>query len=126
MPTPDRTLLKLSVDVNYWKCEVHLGFSREPTESGSISVFLPEFNNQHIMIAEHCTAEVPSWDVDPRTDRRVAVWSEIGENEFFDNIVGCLAIFAMLGVSFNVQASRDSQQSYDINTFINKYSGQGN
>ncbi len=122
MPTPDRTLLKLLMDVNYWKCEVHLGFSREPTQAGSLSMFAEDFNNQHIMIAEHCIAEIPSWDVDPRSDKRIVVWTEVGENELFDNAVGCLAGLASLGVSYTVQADNSTGQSYDINKFINDYS----
>lgn len=121
MPTPDRTLLKLLMDVNYWKCEVHLGFSREPNESGSISMFMEEFHNQHIMIGEHCIAEVPSWDVDPRTDKRIVVWDEIGENELFDNIVGCLSGFAMLNVKFNAQAAAETGGEYDINNWIKSH-----
>ena len=121
-PTPDRTLMKLIVDSNFMKSQVHICFSREVGTAGSLSIFIPEFANQHIMIGEHCVAEVPSWDVDPRTDNRKVVWTQTGgDNEFFDNIYNCLAAFAMLGVEFDTQAGTP-QESYDINDFIRQYS----
>jgi hypothetical protein len=122
MPIPDRTLMKLVVDSNYMKCQVHIGFSRTPGTAGSITMFTEEFTNQHIMIAEHCTAETPSWDIDPRTDNRTVVWNDTGQdNEFFDNCYNCLAAFAMLGVEFDTQKG-SIQESYDINQFIREYS----
>lgn len=122
MPTPDRTLMKLVVDANYMKCQVHLGFSREPGTSGSITLFKEEFPSQHVMIGEHCTAETPSWDIDPRTDNRTVVWSDTGrDNEFFDNLYNCLAAFAMLGVEFDTQKGKQVE-AYDISEFIRRYS----
>ena len=122
VPTPDRTLMKLIVDSNFMKSQVHLGFSRATGMPGSISLFVEEFPNQHIMIGEHCVAEMPTWDVDPRTDNRKVVWTPTGQdNEYFDNCYNCLAGFAMLGVKFDTQAG-GNQESYDINQFIREYS----
>jgi hypothetical protein len=121
-PIPDRTLMKLMADSNYFKCQVHIGFSRQIGQPGAISIFAEEFPNQHIMIGEHCTAEIPTWDIDPRTDNRTVVWTQTYDNnEFFDNTYNCLAAFAFLGVTFDVQESSE-EQSIDINDFIRTYS----
>lgn len=122
MPTPDHTMLKLTVDVNHFKSFTHVAFSREVSQVGSLSLFIPEFDQQHVIIAEHCIAESPSWDVDPKTDKRVVVWTQtVNDNEFFDNIVGCLSALAIQNVHFDVQDAHETE-GCDINEFIRKYS----
>jgi len=121
-PTPDRTLMKLIVDVNFMKTQVHIAFSKPPGTAGSLSLFIPEFPSQHDLLAEHCVAEIPAWDVDEKTDRRVVIWTELGQdNEGFDNIVGCFAGFSMLNIPFDTQAGTHTE-AYDISEFIKEHS----
>lgn len=117
LPTPDRTMFMYMVDVNYFKCRVHIAFSHEPEQAGSLSLFLPEFDQQHVMVAEHSTGEIPSWDVDPKTDKRVVVWEQINENEYFDNLVGGLAGLALNNVTFDIEKGTE-QTFYDINDYL--------
>jgi hypothetical protein len=113
--------MKLIVDVNFMKTQTHIAFSKPPGTTGSLCLFIPEYPSQHDLLAEHCVAEIPSWDVDEKTDRRVVIWTELGQdNEHFDNIVGCFAAFSMLNVPFDTQAGTRTE-SYDINEFIKEH-----
>lgn len=119
--TPDQTMMKTISDVNHFKCTVHIGFSRDPVEEGSICSFVEEFPHQHALIGEHCTAEIPSWDIDEKTDKRVVVWTQREpNNEFFDNIVGCLTGFSMLGVRYDIQKTTH-REPIDINEYFARH-----
>ena len=107
VPNPDRTLMVLTVDNNFMKTQVHAAWAREPGTTGALSLFLPEYETQHALVGEHCNAELPMWDEDPRTLKKLIIWQQLShqDNEYFDNLVGCFAGFSMLGCSFEVQAT---------------------
>jgi hypothetical protein len=107
VPSPDRTLMLLTVDTNFMKTQIHTAFAREPGTTGALSIFLPEYERQHALLGEHCNSELPYWDEDPKTEKKVIVWQQINheDNEYFDNLVGCFAGFSALGCSFEVQAN---------------------
>jgi phage terminase large subunit GpA-like protein len=121
-PTADRTMMKLIVDINHFKTQIHIALARSVNETGSLSLFMPEYAAQHTLFAEHCVSEIPMWDVDPRTDKRLVIWNQIqnADNEFFDNLVGCYAALAVLNVSFDIQAGSQGE-TYDIGKFIQQH-----
>lgn len=119
-PTPDRTLMRLTTDINYFKTEIHIGFKRAIGEQGSISLFAPDSDDHHLTFAEQIISEVPTWDIDAYTGRKKLMWNLVHgiDNEFLDNTVGCLAGLAMLNVSFDVQKGINTG-TFDIQQFIN-------
>ena len=120
-PTDDRTLMRLTVDVNYMKTQAHICFARPPETAGSASLFIPETAMGHLIVGRHFTAEQPYKDIDPRTGNEVTIWQERpggGDNELFDNFVGCLGGLSMRGVKFKVQSAKQANKTYDINTFL--------
>lgn len=120
-PTDDRTLMRLTVDVNYMKTQAHICFARPPETAGAASLFIPESTLGHLPVGRHFTAEQPYKDIDPRTGNEVTIWQERpggGDNELFDNFVGCLGGLSMRGVKFKVQSAKPINATYDINTFL--------
>jgi len=124
VPNTDRVLRKLNNDVNFMKTEVHKAFCRNVGTSGSISLFKEEYPNQHLLLGEHCNAELPTVDIDERNDKEVIIWNQISgrDNELFDNIVGCLGGMSMLGVDFLSQAVNVSG-GIDLNEWMKEYGG---
>lgn len=118
-PVENRTLQRLTVDVNALKAEAHVLFSREASTIGSATLFKPSLINQHNKYADQFTAELPYIDICPKTGYQVVLWNQTRDNnEMFDNFVGCLAGFAMKRVDFTFKSKQQSQETYDINSFI--------
>lgn len=119
-PTDDRTLMRLTTDINYMKTQVHIAFSKPAQTAGSITLFLPETVSGHIVVGKHCVAEQPLKDIDPKTGREITIWENRpggGDNELFDNIVGCLGALAMRRVEFRTQ-SGNQNQTFNMADFI--------
>ena len=112
LATRDR-MLRLTSDVNYFKTQAHILFSREPNTTGSAVWFQEEYYNQHHLAAMHFNAEIPTKDVDPKSGFTVTVWEEKPmtlDNEYFDNFCGCLAGLSMLGVDFTYNPKNNLQR----------------
>lgn len=120
VPTTDRTLTVLYSDVNYFKTIFHKGIKTRSDIGGSISFYRPERQSEHLLIAKHCLVEVPQEDYFEKEDRRVIFWQNPKEedNEYFDNIVGCLAGLFKLGCEIRTRAKKAS--TYSIQDFMNK------
>ena len=98
VPTIDRQMMALYMDVNYFKTQVHKGFKARQGIINSIDLFQPRTNETHLLYAEHCVAESPAEDHSEKDGRTVIIWSPPkGDNEYFDNTVGCLANLMRLG-----------------------------
>lgn len=119
-PTDDRTLMRLTNDVNYMKTQAHICFSRETDTEGAASIFKEEYSNQHFVVGRHFRAEQPYTDLDEKTGKEVTLWQDTpggGDNELFDNFVGCLGGLAMRRVQFKVQ-SKTVDRSFNIADFM--------
>lgn len=120
LPAGDNMLLRLSMDVNYFKTHVHILFSRESGTVGSATLFKEEHYRQHYPFGLHCNAELPFIDVDPKSGFQVTIWEMrpgASTNEFFDNFVGCLAGFAMCRVDFTFKVTKDTK-TIDIKKYL--------
>ncbi len=122
VPCNDGVLQTLISDVNYMKTQLHIGFSRELGTTGCVSLFAPEQYNQHSLLGEHCTAELPSRDVDPKTKKELTIWNALRsrDNELFDNLVGCLSGASKLGVDFAAE-SQNHEGTINVQEFINAH-----
>jgi len=106
-PTEEHQMM-LYMDINFMKTLIHKGFRTRYGMAGSVSLFPPEFFGQHALVAEHCHGETPKIDYFEKEDRSVIIWGGNGENEYFDNIVGCAANLFMLGSSLRVKVANTS------------------
>lgn len=120
VPTTDRTLTVLYSDVNYFKTAFHKGIKSRSDIGGSISLYTPERQSEHLLLAKHCLAEIPQEDYFDKEDRRVIFWENPKEedNEYFDNIVGCLAGLFKLGCE--IRGKKKKQGTYSIKDYIDK------
>jgi hypothetical protein len=120
VPTTDRTLTVLYADVNYFKTAFHKGIKSRSDICGSLSLFTPERASGHLLLAKHCLVEIPEEDYFDKEDRRVITWSnpKDEDNEYFDNIVGCLAGLFKLGCE--IRARKKKQGTYSIKEYIEK------
>ena len=120
VPTTDRTLTVLYSDVNYFKTQFHKGIKSRADIGGSISLYSPERQSEHLLLAKHCLAETPEEDFFEKEDRRVICWKNVKEedNEYFDNFVGCLAGLFKLGCE--IRGKKKKQGTYSIKDYIQK------
>lgn len=119
-PAGDNMLLRLTMDVNYFKTQIHVLFSRETNTVGSMCLFKEESNRQHIPFAMHCNAELPFIDIDPKSGYQLTIWElrpGTVDNEFFDTLVGCLAGFAMCRVDFTFKSTKEVK-AVDIKEYL--------
>lgn len=121
-PTDDRTLMRLTNDINYMKTQAHICFSRETDTEGAASIFKEENPNQHFVVGRHFRSEQPYKDLDEKTGKEITMWQDTpggGDNELFDNFVGCLGALAMRRVQFKVQ-SKSQAKPINIAEFMKK------
>ena len=117
-PNRSRTLDYLNFDANYFKTEVHKAFNQTAGLRGSLTMFQPEWVDQHKVIADHCNAERPERMPGKKTNRTRIVWKEKGhqvDNEFLDNIAGCIALVTKLGIDIRpTQSTKPSLQEKQL------------
>ena len=114
-PTEEHQMM-LYMDINFMKTLIHKGFKTRYGMSGSFSLFPPDFFGQHALLAEHCHAESPKIDYFEKEDRSVVIWGGSGDNEYFDNLVGCAANLFMLGASLRKKIANTSM---DMASYMN-------
>ena len=120
VPTLDRAMMALYMDVNYFKTMLHKGFKARPGIANSIDLFLPGTNETHLQYAEHIISESPTEDRNEADGRTVIVWSPPkGDNEYFDNSVGCLANFMRLGCKLSSNQLKGTKK-IDMQEYMNK------
>lgn len=120
VPTLDRQMMALYADVNYFKTLLHKGFKARQGITNSVDLFLPNQNETHLLFAEHCISETPSEDVNELDGRSVIIWSPPrGDNEYFDNAVGCLANLMRLGCKLSSNQLRNKKK-INMQDYINQ------
>jgi phage terminase large subunit GpA-like protein len=117
-PMKSRTIDYLNVDANYFKTEVHKAFNQLPGLRGSLTMFAPEWVDQHKPIGDHCNSERPEREPGKKTNRTRIVWKEnthIADNEFFDNLANCLALIVRQGIDIRPSPSqKQTKQQADV------------
>lgn len=125
LPARDHSGHILYVDVNFFKTQVHKGWMTRTGATGSINMYIPNYNGEHEFFLESQLREIPEKDFYEKEQRSVIVWNtdkSTVENEFFDNLTGCLGLFAKRGVLFPQQiksvssAPRDAAEWYKSQT----------
>jgi len=129
-PMRSRTIDYLNVDANYFKTEVHKAFNQIPGIRGSLTMFAPEWVDQHKVIADHCNAERPEREPGKKTNRTRIVWKENGsqvDNEFFDNLANCFALLVRQGIDIKPTHSQKMTQqeaAMDMAEYMKSQKGQ--
>jgi hypothetical protein len=107
------------MDINVLKTIVHRGFKTRYGLPGSLSLHPEKWPGQHLLLAQHCNAELPIKKYNEKEDREVTVWEMVPgspDNEYFDNIVGSIAGLYYLGC----EMSKRIVQKMNMQDFINK------
>ena len=117
-PNRSRTMDYLNYDTNYFKTEVHKSFNQTIGLRGSLTMFTPEWEDQHKIIADGCNTERPERMPGKKTNRTRIVWKEKAhqiDNEPLDNLAGCIALLTKLGIDIRPSAlSKPSTQETKI------------
>ncbi len=129
-PVRSRTIDYLNVDANYFKTEVHKAFNQTIGLRGSLTMFTPEWVDQHKPIADHCNAERPEREPGRKTNRTRIVWKENrhrADNEYFDNIANCFALLVRQGIDIkpvhsSLKMSKE-QQAVDMADYMKSQKG---
>lgn len=129
-PNADRTMDYLNVDANFFKTEVHKAWNKEVGLKGSLTMFTPEHDNQHKVIADHCNVERPERTPGKKQARTRICWiakSQQPDNEYFDNITACFALFTRQGITIKPTDEPKSQvvqhRTIDMSTYMNQQKG---
>jgi hypothetical protein len=120
VPSLDRQTMILYMDVNYFKTMFHKGIKSRAGVVRSIDLFSLPQGKSHLQFAQHCTAESPFEDKNELEGRTVIIWSPPkGDNEYFDNTVGCLANFMKLGCKLSSSENKPKKKM-DIQDYLNQ------
>jgi hypothetical protein len=95
--TPYRRMRTITIDTNYWKCQVHDGFSLRSGNRGGITLWGRDAD-AHKMFAEHMNGEVPK--LVKSGENEVNEWQHVPsrDNHLFDCMVGCMVGASVCGV----------------------------
>jgi hypothetical protein len=99
-PSADRVIPVLKMDTNNLKTLAHRGFLTNPGTIGSIKIFPSETSGGHNLFTEHLIAENPEQKINIKDNRVIVEWAKIvhnHDNEYLDNLVGCLALLFKCG-----------------------------
>lgn len=129
-PNRNRTIDYLNYDANFFKTEVHKAWNQTLGLKGSLSMFAPEWVDQHKVVADHCNAERPERMPGKKTNRTRIVWKELGhqvDNEYLDNLSGCFALLTRQGLDIkptpNAKPSSQDHQ-LDMAEYMKSQKGQ--
>lgn len=120
VPRTDNLGMSLLVDTNYMKTKAHEGWKTRMAHPTSISIFPEEYTGQHSIIYNHNLAEDPFKDYFEREDRTVTIWKNVSrnDNEYFDNLVGCLAGLCKRGAVFRTRVRGGAKKSYNMSEYM--------
>ncbi len=120
-PSSDRTISVLRIDTNHLKTLAHRGFLTTPGDMGSIRLWKQTEYGEHNLFAMHMNAEFPTQQVNLKEERVIIEWTQYRDrdNEYFDNLVGCLAMLFKLGVT---RRQKKEVSKTDIHDYINQQS----
>ena len=86
--------------MNYWKCQAASALTVPPTSRQAILLY-DDTPENHRMFGEHCEAEQP-FQQKGKDGSEMIIWKANAsgqvENDFWDGIVGCMAMASTLGV----------------------------
>ena len=128
-PNRSRTYDYLNVDANFFKTEAHKAFNQTPGLRGSLTMFKPEWTDQHKVVADHFNVERPERAVGKKTDKTRIIWKEKmsqADNEYLDNIASCLALFVRLGIDIQPSPSskyKKEEKQLDMAEYMNSQKG---
>ena len=129
-PMRSRTIDYLHVDANFFKTEVHKAFNQVAGLRGSLTMFTPEWVDQHKVIADHCNSERPDREVGKKTTRNRISWkanSHQPDNEYFDNLANCFALLVRQGIDINPSSSQKptrTEEAMDMASYMKDQKGQ--
>jgi hypothetical protein len=120
VPSLDRQLMALYMDVNYFKTMFHKGIKSRSGIIRSIDLFVPAPGESHLLFGQHCVTESPFEDRNEAEGRSVIIWSPAtNDNEYFDNSVGCLANLMKLGVKLSTSDNKPKKKM-DMQEYMNQ------
>jgi hypothetical protein len=95
--TPFRRMRTITIDTNYWKCQVHDGFLLQAGNRGGITLWGRD-PEMHRMFSEHLNGEVPK--LTKTGENEVNEWQPVPsrDNHWFDCMVGCMVGASVCGV----------------------------
>ncbi|MCL2710456.1 MAG: phage terminase large subunit family protein, partial [Planctomycetaceae bacterium] len=94
--TPSQRLRTITVDTNFWKCQVHDAFRMLPGNRGSLTLWGRDAET-HRMFSEHMNGEVAK--LTESGGNAVYEWQDTpNDNHFFDCIVGAMVAASTLGI----------------------------
>jgi hypothetical protein len=95
--TPLRRMRTVTIDTNFWKCQVHDGFSLQAGNRGGITLWGRD-PEMHKMFSEHLNGEVPK--LTKTGENEVNEWQPVPsrDNHLFDCMVGCMVAASVAGV----------------------------
>jgi hypothetical protein len=94
--TPSGRLRTITVDSNFWKCQVHDAFRMLPGNRGSLTLWGRD-PEQHRMFSEHMNGEVAK--LTESGGNTVYEWQDTpNDNHFFDCLVGTMVAASVLGI----------------------------
>ena len=94
--TPSGRLRTITVDVNFWKCQVHDAFRMLPGNRGSLTLWGRD-PEQHRMFSEHMNGEAAK--LTESGGNSVYEWQDTpNDNHFFDCTVGNMVAASTLGI----------------------------
>jgi energy-coupling factor transporter ATP-binding protein EcfA2 len=95
--TPVGRARTLTVDTNFWKCQVHDAFRLLPGNLGSLTLWGRD-SEAHRMFSEHMNSEVAK--LVESGGNTVYEWQNTpNDNHFFDCIVGCMVAASRSGIT---------------------------
>ena len=96
MSTPSGRLRTVTVDSNFWKCQVHDAFRMLPGNQGSLTLWGRDAET-HRMFSEHMNGEVAK--LTESGGNAVYEWQDTpNDNHFFDCIVGAMVAASVCGI----------------------------
>jgi len=96
MSTPSGRMRTVTVDSNFWKCQVHDAFRMLPGNQGSLTLWGRDAE-QHRMFSEHMNGEVAK--LTESGGNAVYEWQDTpNDNHFFDCMVGAMVAASTCGI----------------------------
>lgn len=101
----------LYTDVSFMKTTLHKGFKTRIGMPGCVTLYKAMYPEEHRLLVNHCTLEDPEIDTDPKNPKKTKIiWKtpiKQPNNDFFDNLTGCLAGLAALDCSFSTESEKE-------------------
>jgi len=94
-----RSYRTVTMDVNYWKCQVHDAFGLKAGDRGGLTLW-GKSGETHRMFSEHCNGETVQF-VSAKYQANEWTTKPNMDNHLFDCMVGCMAAASYAGIKAN-------------------------